>query len=444
MPARSPLFRLARGATWPLRRFFWPQFAWVRAQVVETDHRLHARVDTAVDQLQQTHSDVGRALGTLEGSVHTLEGSVHTLEGSVHESSVAGTEALAQAGQELRAASDWLAQVQDDMSDVKRQIGDISLTSDWLAGLHEQLAQMRLANDQFEGFRAQLEGFRAQFEGFRAQVEAQREEIQRVPDAIGGLSEEIRAEPFRRTVGAPPEQIDGNLASLLNYAESHRGFRGRSDLWLNQPVQVTYGPGGVEATSVNERIVEAPYVFAALHGLSPGARVLDLGSSESTVALSLASLGYRVTALDLRLYPLEHPLLEAVESPLEGWEPDGEPYDAVVCLSSIEHFGVGAYGERGGGVDADRVAAERLRGLLRPGGLLALTVPYGEARVTELERIYDRAQLERLLDGWHIEDVTVIEQAEPMVWRPPAGTEPAAERAVALVRARAPEAAAEA
>lgn len=384
MPARrSPLFRVARGFAWPLRRFFWPQFAWVRAQVIETDHRLHARVDAAIEQIgsevRRTAGEVRIALGTLEGSVH--------------ESTTAGTESLAQAGQELRATGDWLAQVHDDLIDVKRQVGELSLTSDWLAGLQEQLVQ-------------------------------------------------LRAEPFRQAVGAAVAKLDANLATLLNYAESHEGFRAQRELWLNPPVQVVYRPGGVEPSSVNERIVEVPYVFAALHGLEPGARVLDVGSSESTVALSLASLGYRVTALDLRRYPLEHPLLEAVTSPLEGWEPDGEPYDAVVCLSSIEHFGVGAYGERGGGSDADRVGAERLRGLLRPGGLLALTVPYGEATVTELERVYDRPQLERLLEGWRIEDITVIEQAKPMVWRPCAGPEPSSGRAVALVRARATEAAA--
>ena len=76
-------------------------------------------------------------------------------------------------------------------------------------------------------------------------------------------------------------------------------------------------PARSNVSTVHERIVEVPYAFRALSGLAPGSRVLDVGSAESTVALSLAALGYRVTALDLRPYPFEHPLLEVVAAPLE-------------------------------------------------------------------------------------------------------------------------------
>ena len=42
-----------------------------------------------------------------------------------------------------------------------------------------------------------------------------------------------------------------------------------------------------------------------------GARILDIGSAESTFPLSAASLGYRVTAIDQRPLAYSHPNLES-------------------------------------------------------------------------------------------------------------------------------------
>ena len=50
--------------------------------------------------------------------------------------------------------------------------------------------------------------------------------------------------------------------------------------------------------------------------------------------------------------------------------PDGA-FDAVVTLSSIEHFGLGRYGDAMD-LDADRAAAAEMRRVLRPGGRIAL------------------------------------------------------------------------
>ena len=76
----------------------------------------------------------------------------------------------------------------------------------------------------------------------------------------------------------------------------------------------------------------------------PGSTVLDVGCSESLVPLEFASLGYSVTGIDLRAYPLHHPNLQTFATPLEDWDTDAT-FDVIVCLSSIEHFGLGTYGE---------------------------------------------------------------------------------------------------
>ena len=116
------------------------------------------------------------------------------------------------------------------------------------------------------------------------------------------------------------EEIDTNTARVLNDASSHEGFAAQANLWFNPALLVAYEPRQVELRWVNERIVEVPYAFRAVSGLDPGAKVLDVGATESIGRLSLATLGYDVTAVDPRPNPLAHERLRVVTARIEEWE----------------------------------------------------------------------------------------------------------------------------
>jgi len=224
------------------------------------------------------------------------------------------------------------------------------------------------------------------------------------------------ADQFRRTMRSGlVDDIDEEVARMLNHTVTHRGFPAQRNLWFNPPLSVCYREGDVVLGRVNERIVEIPFVFRALAEVDAGATILDVGATESTLAVSLASLGYHVTAIDVRPYPVAHPLLETVVSPIQEWTHDGA-FDVVLCVSTIEHIGLGAYGEPRGDLDSDRTAMQRMRELTKPGGLLVLTVPFGEAGVDEVHRTYDRAGLQSLLEGWELEDLTIARQLDPQTW----------------------------
>ena len=194
---------------------------------------------------------------------------------------------------------------------------------------------------------------------------------------------------LNRAAEAALEEVDGAVANLVNRANGHRGFAAQAGLWFNPPVTVELGEGRARLATVNERIVEVPFALQALARLTPPARVLDIGSAESTFSLSVASLGYEVTALDLQPLPYSHPNLETVVGRLEDFDPGSERFDAAVLISTIEHFGLGAYGEPAGEDGADRAAIARVGELLTDDGFLVLTTPYGPARVDALERTYD-------------------------------------------------------
>lgn len=264
-------------------------------------------------------------------------------------------------------------------------------------------------------------------------------EIARLEETRVVIGREMAHRFMHESIQRGLPSLEPGIADLLNFAESHRGFSAQAGLFFNPPVILEYGEGGVAVSAVNERVVEVPFVMAALSTLPTGSRILDVGAGQSTLPLSLASLGYAVTALDLNGYPLGHPNLTSVAQSLEEFEPDAS-FDGVVCLSSIEHFGLGHFGPDPDGLGAGVRALGRLRTMVVPGGLLVLTVPFGSASVSDFQRVYDTEGLTTLLSGWSEVDVRIAFQSSPTTWMLSVeGTPvPAGACQVALVTARTP------
>ena len=246
-------------------------------------------------------------------------------------------------------------------------------------------------------------------------VQSATEELRALLAETRDLAERASGAYFERLAeGGSPADLDAETARLLNYAEGHRGFAAQRQLWFNPPLSLAYEPRRVRLVEINERIAEVPYAYRALARLEPGRRVLDVGATESTVALSLACLGYDVTAIDIRPYPLAHPRLRTVVAAVEDWEGDGS-FDAVLCLSTIEHIGMAAYGAEPK-EGADLAAMRRLHELTAPGGLLVLTTRFGRAGDDGFQRTYDRAALDGLLEGWQVEELLVVRRDDARTW----------------------------
>jgi hypothetical protein len=82
------------------------------------------------------------------------------------------------------------------------------------------------------------------------------------------------------------------------------------------------------------------------------------------------------------------------------WHQNPRQFDRILCVSSIEHSGLGRYGDPLD-PDGDLKAMAGLRDMLNPAGILYLTVPIGADRVVfNLHRIYGPQRLPRLLLGW--------------------------------------------
>ena len=199
------------------------------------------------------------------------------------------------------------------------------------------------------------------------------------------------------------------------------------DLTAEDPSTAAGGVGPWPAgVGGDERLVELSYVLRAMGQVPAGSSVLGVGATESMLSLSLASLGYEVTAVDPRPYPFRHPNLRAVANRLDEWE-SRESFDALFLV----------FGHGDGSEEADLVAMRRVAQLAKSDSVLVLMAPFG--RASGAERAYDKAGLDQLLEGWSVQDCTIVEQVDRRAWMP--STDGAVDddrRRVALVTARLP------
>jgi Caenorhabditis protein of unknown function, DUF268 len=332
----------------------------------------------------------------------------------------------------------FLRPIDGRVADINRRVGDARLAAVAQgATLAERLDQLTrelgayatTATESNSYVGLEMRGFEATIEALAA---ATRTHTTEVLGQLDALDQRGYVEYLQRAADARLDQLDGTVAHVVNYANSHRGFAAQAGLWFNPAVTVELGEHTARLAGVNDRIVELPFSHAALARLEPPARILEIGAAESTFSLSAASLGYRVRALDLRPLPYSHPNLASYAGRFEDWDAGSERFDAAFLISTIEHFGLGAYGEPLGRPSADRLALERVASMLTDEGFVVLTTRYGAAGVDELERTYDAAGLAALLEGWTVLDRRTMVRRDERTWSP-AGENEEVEGVVMLI-----------
>jgi predicted SAM-dependent methyltransferase len=81
-----------------------------------------------------------------------------------------------------------------------------------------------------------------------------------------------------------------------------------------------------------------------------------------------------------------------------------ESFDVVINCSTIEHVGLaGRYNIVKNESDGDLAAMKKLHGLMRPGGIMILTLPVGQDYTASyLHRVYGNNRLPKLLENYSI------------------------------------------
>jgi 2-polyprenyl-3-methyl-5-hydroxy-6-metoxy-1,4-benzoquinol methylase len=142
----------------------------------------------------------------------------------------------------------------------------------------------------------------------------------------------------------------------------------------------------------SERLVEYGWV---VRNIPVGSHtILDVGCFGTLFPIMLASLGFEVWGIDMRSYTASHPNFRFTKGDINTAALTQNYFDAITIISTIEHIGLNN--------DGDFACVKRLRTLLRPGGTILLTVPFGRSATFAGWRVYDKERLGKLLDGLKI------------------------------------------
>jgi SAM-dependent methyltransferase len=153
--------------------------------------------------------------------------------------------------------------------------------------------------------------------------------------------------------------------------------------------------------SLNERIVEIPFLFKGISQLPIKSKILDVGCNYSLNSLRLSSLGYDVYGIDLNDCWFKHSNFKFVKGDITNTEFEDNFFDCVIAISTLEHIG---YTEYGGSRDIDDfLAVKEMKRILKKDGFFIMTAPYGRGgEVKGFERIYNSERIEKLLYDFEI------------------------------------------
>ncbi|MBN3884873.1 MAG: DUF268 domain-containing protein [Nostoc sp.] len=257
----------------------------------------------------------------------------------------------------------------------------------------DQLSQLKQKIDQLPRFEQKIEQL--------SQLEQKIDQLPQLQQKIEQISTELRTN-----------------SSVTNQPSSNEESKIASGLWFNEPIIVGYHENG-EAywAGTNERIFEKTFVLQSLARLykSSNITVLDVGAAESLLSYELASFNYSVTAIDIRPIALFHPNLKFVKTDICNPVLPPASFDCVIALSTLEHIGLGWYGDETG-ESYDIKAVQQISLLLKPEGSFILTVPYGKKALTPVHRIYNQESLQKLIQDFKIVQISYGVRKDDFTW----------------------------
>ncbi len=159
----------------------------------------------------------------------------------------------------------------------------------------------------------------------------------------------------------------------------------------------------VQAKQMHYYGVTDQYLYQALDkhlNLIKGKNVAVLGSMDPWYESVLLAYGATPTTVDRKNISCTDARVKVMS--LSEFEKNPKTFDAVLSISRIEHEGLGRYGDP---LDpnADLVAMDIAKKMLKEEGLLFLSVPVGkDYLIWNFHRVYGKLRLKALLKGWRI------------------------------------------
>lgn len=214
-----------------------------------------------------------------------------------------------------------------------------------------------------------------------------------------------------KTLGINPKRTLQSLQGLSRYLKDRREFRAGlgSDFAWGQSFPVLDEWNDSSAT-LGAYFQQDLLVARWIHESKPR-RHIDVGSRIDGLVGSLAVFR-EVEVLDIRPQATQVPnvTFHQLDMTRELPAPWRACTDSLSCLHSIEHFGLGRYGDT---IDpaGHLKGLRQLMAIVEPGGLFYLSTPIGPQRIEfNAHRVFSAATLlDWFKDGWQLEKFAIID-----------------------------------
>ena len=148
-----------------------------------------------------------------------------------------------------------------------------------------------------------------------------------------------------------------------------------------------------------ERHIEIQWMLD--HLITPGT-CIDVGSFDSLYIWELVRKQWSVLRIDPRPFVTDIPFTNALCADVLNLSPEKvEQVDNIVCISALEHIGLGAYGQERtkDPIATQKYAIKHMLNFLRPNGKLLITVPFGKYIDDGWYLVYDKGMVKNILNG---------------------------------------------
>lgn len=152
----------------------------------------------------------------------------------------------------------------------------------------------------------------------------------------------------------------------------------------------------------SERVIEYPWVLRNLDSRRND-RILDVGCRWSLLAYELAARGYNVYGIDVGPFDDVPANMKLYQADVRKSPFPYDFFDCIIAVSTLEHVGLGAYGDPVS-PDADFEAIGELNRILKKNGKMLVTLPFASKHlITYPHRFYDKRRLVSLLRNMLVE-----------------------------------------
>ncbi|MBU1863545.1 MAG: class I SAM-dependent methyltransferase [Candidatus Omnitrophica bacterium] len=145
--------------------------------------------------------------------------------------------------------------------------------------------------------------------------------------------------------------------------------------------------------------------------------VLDIGANQSPFPKKLTAMGFAVTIIDTRPLQNQDNTITIVCGDVRHTRFENESFDTITAISVLEHIGVaGRYGIHDADPYGDMRALHEMKRILKNGGEIFITVPYGKKNVLPINRCYNKKMTEKLFQNFDIVEQEFKVLGKDLVW----------------------------